>query len=147
MVDDFQTRCLRLSACLLLAVAAAPARPSVAQEDHWLGSVRVKAEPGETVRSHDGPDFTVRYVMRDGRESFGVYEGPAAAVNAFRRVAFRRACGITYYRLSTIADGRRKNVGYYARIGHFDIHIFGDAVSGDQRTVKAFERRLVISRC
>lgn len=135
-------RTLALLPILGLATGATPAL-----EDHWLGSVRVKAEPGETVRSREGPDFIVRSVMRGDRESFAVYEGPAAAVDGLRREPIRRACGTIWYRLSTRVDGRTRFVGYHARIGNFDLHIFGDAASGDRRRAKVFKRRLVLPRC
>lgn len=137
---------LLLGLCLASTPAdTAPSAPAL--PDHWLGSLSVKAEPGETVRTREGPDFTVRDVVRDGRTLFSVYEGPAAAVDGLERKAIRRACGITFYRLSAKIGGQSRNVGYYGRIGNFDVHLFGDSATGERRALKAFERRILFPRC
>src|ERR1043165_7501246 len=85
-----------MGAVSLLALSGAFQAPPAT---HWLGELQVSAEPGESVRSEEGPDFTVRHVTKDGRVLFSAYYGTAPNLDSYHMQRFRRACGAEYFRL------------------------------------------------
>lgn len=116
-------------------------------ETHWLGEFRVRAEPGESVSSEEGPDFTVRHVSKDGRTLFSAYHGTHPNVDFYRLRRFRRACETEFFRLWSRDSGPPRIVGYLARREAFATHVFGDAVTGTREALRAFERRIVFPAC
>jgi hypothetical protein len=114
---------------------------------HWLGEVQVLAEPGESVTSEDGPDFTVRTVLRDGKPLFSAYHGNYPSVDQYRAQRFKRACGTEYFRLWSRERGQKRVVGYLMRREAFATHLFGAAVTGTRQALRAFERRIVVPDC
>jgi hypothetical protein len=114
---------------------------------HWLGEIRILAKPGETISSEEGPDFTVRTVLQDGKPLFSAYHGNYPSVDHYRRQRFARACDAEYFRLWSRDRGPKRVVGYLVRRETFATHLFGDAVTGTRKALRAFERRIVIPRC
>lgn len=124
-------------------LAAAQPQPAT----HWLGEMQVLAEPGESVSSEEGPDFTVRTVVRDGKPLFSAYHGNYPSVGQYRAKRLKRACGIEYFRLWNRERGQRRIVGYLVQREAFATHLFGEAVTGTPKALRAFERRIVFPDC
>ena len=132
---------------LVLFLALSAAAPRAAPETHWLGEVQIVAEPGESVTSEEGPDFTVRHIRKDGRTLLSAYHGTHPNVDFYRLQRFRRACGVEYFRLWSHDSGPRRILGYLVRREAFATHVFGDAATGTREALRAFERRIVVSDC
>ena len=131
----------------LLSLLALTAFVQAQPETHWLGELQVRAEPGESGSSDEGPDFTVRHIRKDGRILFSAYHGRAPNVDSYRLQRFRRACGAQYFRLWSRDSGPARIVGYLVRREAFASHLFGTAVTGTRQELRAFERRIVFPDC